>query len=138
MKDLIKVFVISLLFITAAIPQHDSKVVYIPETAASDSFRTPAGNYYLSAIKFLDEIPEEDAITSIYFLVTDNPRETWDTLKYDDAGTTTIYTVEVPANSLSTITLDFSVVYPYEWWKLLLNDAVADSTRFKAIYKQFR
>ena len=139
MKLLIKVFIILIVFSFAAQAQFKSSIVWVPaDTNVSDSFKIPSsgGLYYFSAIKFLDTL--DAGIDSLLFLVADDPSGRWDTLKYDDGGSTKVYIVEIPNIEAGSVVLDFKKIYPWEWWKCVFEDEVSDSVRLKPIFKELR
>jgi hypothetical protein len=136
MQNLIKFLLMVILLAGSAAAQFEKTDVWVPETAASDSFKTPGKNYYLAGIRFTE--PYFDGMGPLMFMVTDNPKDGFDTLKYDDAGLTEVYSIELPDTTTAVISVDFRRVSPWEWYKLLFSDAPADSIRVRLIWREFK
>jgi len=137
MRQSIKLLLVSLLFIGFAAAQTDYKDIYVPETVTSDSFKVknPGQGYYLHSITFLDA--PELAMSPMY-IKGGLTASRMDTLKYDDAGSTELYSVELPNTALQTIVLDFRRVAGFEWYQYVFSAAPSDSIRIRSIFKKFQ
>lgn len=137
MNLLTKLFAITILFSVVTLAQTDYKTVLVPETAASEAFQTPTGNgWYLSAIKFPDTLYSD--MTPMYLMVSETKTGRYDTLKFDDDGTATIYSVAIQDTGVGTVILDFRRIYAFEWWKVQFSAAPGDSMYIMPIFKQFK
>ena len=138
MKLLIRILLTVLLFSSFAVAQFDYRDIYVPETAESDSFRVPSGNYYFTGIQFTEDV--YSGMDTIFFKVTANPTgSSFDTLKYEVDGDLINYFV-VLIDTITTgemITLDFKRIYSWEWWKLDFGTAPGDSIQVRPIFKEF-
>jgi hypothetical protein len=131
MKDLIRIFVILLIFTAISYGQWSSKKVLWTETATSDSFHCPGANQYFSGIFFKDTLHTwigNSTRNKVYFWVSNDPvKQGWQKLSYDGAA----YYVDI--TSLA-ITLKPQATYSWEYFKCYLGAAVKDSVYF---YPQF-
>jgi hypothetical protein len=131
MSGLIKIFVLMLMLSAVSFAQWTSSKVLFPETADSKPFKVPNNYMYFSGLVFPDTLGTDigDADHDVvYFLVSnDTLGQGWDTLSYDDA----VYTVNFTSKA---ITLKPFATYPFQWWKIYFENAIADSVYF---YPQF-
>lgn len=131
MSNLIKIFVLMLIFSAVSFAQWKSIRVHQNETATSDSFHVPSSDYYLSGLFYPDTAGTHIGNASrnkVYFWVSNNPKtEGWQKLSYDGA----LFYVDV--TSLA-ITIKPQATYSWEWYKVFYGAAVKDSVYF---YPQF-
>lgn len=115
-------FVLLLVFTADLLAQRSFESVQIDtNTTTTAAFRVTDGQYF-TGVKLPDFATDND---TIFFLVSyDGAAANFDTLYYDGAM------VYVQIDTISHYqTFDFKMVFPWEWWKIVMENAVnADKT----------
>ena len=120
-------FILLVAFLTINLQaQWENQAVIVPETTTSDPFKVP-GDTYLGGIMWEADI--DTAFSEFTFLVSREQGGTYVPLYYDDA----LYT-EIVDSTAKAITLKFTRVFAWEWWKVQFNGTLRDSA---TIYPQY-
>jgi len=132
MKTLL-ILILTVLFVGVLNAQFSHTSITIPETAQSDSFKTPQG-YYLTGLNFNN--PLDSDMDTVFFYVTNDPGLGFSTLYIEGEQ----YIEVIPDSSVlpgkKAVSLKIPKTVTWEWWKIGFTEAINDSTTFEAVYGQ--